>query len=160
MGAMKVADIMTREVRTVPPDMRISDLERRLLKDRVGGFPVVEDGRLVGQVSRSDIVRMLVVERSVAEDNSGFYLDVSGAEPPSQSLAQIGETVGRRIDKMTVSDAMIRDVVSVTPDTDLSEAADQMLSRHFHRLPVVEGGALVGLLTTMDFVRIAAKGDR
>ena len=63
----RARDLMSGPPRTVRPDTSLADLERALLDAGVGGFPVVEDGRLVGVVSRSDVVRQLSVEQSLAE---------------------------------------------------------------------------------------------
>ena len=156
---MKVGDVMTKEVRTVVPEMRLPELERALLQEQVRGFPVVQDGRLVGVVSRSDIVRMLAVDQSVAEEAmSGFYLDGTVGDTPAQSLEMIGKYVGRRIQEMTVENAMIRTLVTVEPETPLVEAARLMAERRIHRLPVVADGILVGILSATDFVRLTAEG--
>jgi CBS domain-containing protein len=151
-----VADVMTREVHSVPPDMRIADLERALLKERVSGFPVVDGERLIGVVSRSDIVRQLSVEQSQAEAFSGFYNDTNGAS--GGTLKEIGQFVGRRIEGMTVSDVMVRGLVTISADTTIVAAAALMLERRIHRLPVVTDEKLVGLVTSMDFVKLVAAG--
>jgi predicted transcriptional regulator len=156
---MNVGDVMTKEVRTVSPEMRLPELQRALLQEKVRGFPVVRDGRLVGVVSRSDIVRMLSIDQSVAEEAmSGFYLDGTVGDTPAQSLEMISEYVGRRIQEMTVDSAMIRTLVTVGPDTPLVEAAKLMAERRIHRLPVVADDLLVGILSATDFVRLTAEG--
>ena len=57
---VEVADIMTRGVVTVGPDTDLVDVARTMLERRIGGLPVVEDGRLVGIVTESDIFRRFV----------------------------------------------------------------------------------------------------
>jgi CBS domain-containing protein len=57
---VEVADVMTRGVVTVGPDADLVDVARTMLERRIGGLPVVEDGRLVGIVTESDIFRRFV----------------------------------------------------------------------------------------------------
>jgi CBS domain-containing protein len=54
-------DVMATKVQTVASGMSVGELERELIARRVSGFPVVDDEALVGVVSRSDIVRAIVV---------------------------------------------------------------------------------------------------
>jgi len=155
----KVRDWMHTEVRTVPPDLPLADLDGRFLHDRVTGFPVTrKDGKLVGIVSRSDVVRQLSVERTWAETLSDYYQDWTGFEPQEPSLEEIGQRTGSRLEKLTVADVMADAPITVGPDDDLAVAASIMVERRFHRLPVVEGGRLVGILTSLDLARRVAKG--
>ena len=55
-----------------------------------------------------------------------------------------------------VGDIMRTDLISAAPDDSLGEVAARMLERGVHRVPVVEDGQLVGLISSMDFVRLAA----
>ncbi len=56
----RVSEFMTKDVMTVPADMSIIDLARRFQESRVRRFPVVDDNRLVGQISRRDVLRALM----------------------------------------------------------------------------------------------------
>jgi len=159
MGA-KVRDWMQREVRTVREDLSLDELDQRLLAERVSGFPVVsKSGELRGVVSRSDVVRQLSVERTWAETLSDYYTDWSGRGESEPSLAEIGERAGRRLEERTVADAMAREPVTVAPDDDLAKAAGLLAEKRFHRLPVVEAGRVVGILTSLDLARyVASRG--
>jgi CBS domain-containing protein len=152
-------DVMRAEVRTVAPDMALSDLERRFLEEHVSGFPVVEGGRLVGVVSRSDVVRQLSVERSVAESLSDYYRDVGAFdEDADESVASIGRQVGARIEGMRVADVMVHAAITGSPEEAVSDIARRLLERHIHRIPIVEAGRLVGIVTSLDLVRLFADG--
>lgn len=151
-------DVMNAEVRTVGSEMRLPDLERALIEQGLSGFPVVDGGRLVGIVSRSDVVRQLCVEQTVAETLSDYYADPSGsASGPVESFEAIGERVGTRIERLRVKDVMIHDLITVSPEDPLRDVAATLLARRVHRLPVVEGGRLVGIVTSMDLVRLIAE---
>jgi CBS domain-containing protein len=152
----RVADIMQREVKTIAPDKPLPELERTLLRARVGALPVVEGGRLVGIVSRSDVVRQLCLERSLGESMADAYRDQTDAGFAAASQATIAGEIGQRMERLRVRDVMIRDVVSVPPDLAVAKAASLLLERHLHRLPVVEDGKLVGIVSSLDFARLVA----
>ncbi len=152
-------DLMQVEVRSVPPDLAVTELDKAFVDAGVGGFPVVEDGRLVGIVSRSDVVRQLYVELALSEYVSDFYRDVDGSTPDGlESLEAMGRRAGSRVAGMRVADVMMHRLITVTPDQPIAEVARVLVDHHIHRLPVVEDGRLVGILTSLDLVRLLAEG--
>lgn len=155
---LRARDIMQAEPRTVSPQTTLPELQRRLLSERVSGFPVVEDARLVGVVSRSDVVRHLSVEQSVGELLSDYQRAAGAAEGDQAYLDRVAEHVGRRMEKVRVADVMITAVISVAPDATLVEVARTLVEKRIHRLLVVEQGRLVGLVSSMDLVRLVADG--
>lgn len=154
----RVRDLMRTEVATISPELPIADLDRRLLEHGVGGLPVVEEGRLVGIVSRSDVVRQMSVEQSLGEMLATLEQD-EGGNLSSATLQSIAEHVGRRMGLHKVRDLMETQVVTASPDEPLALAARRMLAEHVHRLPVVEDGALCGLISSTDFVRWVAESE-
>lgn len=156
---MRVRDLMTTLVRTVPPEMTLTELERFLLATRLSGAPVVKDGRLVGVVSRSDVVRQLVVERTQAEyaADARFSGLASWHHLPDLEMTEwISEAVGEHLEHVRVGDIMITHVITVAPDADIRDAARLMIKHHVHRVLVVEDGAVRGILSTTDLVRLVA----
>ena len=152
-------DLMQRDVRSVSPKMSLTDLERTFCDAGQSGFPVVADGkRLVGVVSRTDVVRKLAALQSYAEYESGYYWDMSDPNAPTPSLEDLGVRVGARLDGLCVEDVMSHAPITVTGDTAIRDLARILIERGIHRLPVVEGGALVGILTSTDLVRLIAEG--
>lgn len=155
---MRARDVMQTQVATVAPEMTLVDLERRFLERRVTGFPVVRQGRLVGIVSRSDIVRRLGVEQSLAESLSDYYREVGAFEVgTAESLESIGRRVGERLENLRVEDVMIHAPITVSPDRPLRDVARVLLEHRIHRVPVVEGDRLAGIVTTFDLVRWVAE---
>lgn len=155
------ADIMQAHVHTVAADLDLPELERQLIECRVSGFPVVDRQRLVGVVARSDIVRRLCVERTHAEQISDWFIDIAGfhdAPAPAESLAGIAARVGRRLDQLKVRDVMSADVLAIAADVPVATLARTMVERHVHRLPVVRGERLVGIVTSLDVVALVASG--
>ena len=152
-------DLMQTAVKVIDPDENLIELERALMDAEVSGFPVVDkQGRVVGIVSRSDVVRQLGVEQNLAEYVSDYYRDLRYYETnPTETLADIGEQVGQRIEQLRVRDVMIRKLLYVSPDTSLQEVAQMFIQHHIHRLPVILGERLVGIVTTLDLVRLFAE---
>lgn len=156
---MRAADIMERDVVTIAPDASLADLDRSFLDTGVSGFPVVEAGRLIGVVSRSDVVRKLCTEQSYAEYISEYYRDMSrvGDTDSPEAFTALAARVGTRLDGVRVRDMMAVAPVSVAPSDSLQEVARVMVARDFHRVPVTRDGQLVGIITSLDIVRLAAE---
>jgi CBS domain-containing protein len=164
---MRVRDAMNPKVVHIAPGEPLAELERVLLAERLGGLPVVEHGRLVGVVSRSDIVRVLGSETALAEAQADFYREYHD-DPfaPSERAAReaeaeqeaAAEQVARRMTHLRVRDAMTPDVVRVEADAPVRDAAARMVERGVHRLVVTERDRLVGVLSALDLVRLVAEG--
>jgi CBS domain-containing protein len=132
-----VDEVMTRDVVSVRPDTSVETLAELMLERNISGLPVVDaEGRLVGLVSKTDLVRA----QNAPDDGSvslprGVH-EVSGA---------------------TVADLMSPRVLCVRTGAQLSEAARLMVDAGVHRLPVISrGGALQGMVSTSDVVRWVA----
>jgi CBS domain-containing protein len=164
---MRVRDAMSTDVVRIGPDETLAELERVLLAGRLGGVPVVERGRLVGVVSRSDILRLLGAERAIAEAQADFYREFHD-DPfaPSEHAAReeaeqregIEQQIAQRMGSLRVRDAMTAEVVTVDADAPLRDAAARMAERRIHRLVVTEQGRLAGVLGALDVVRLVAEG--
>jgi CBS domain-containing protein len=165
MVTMQASDVMKTPVRSVRPDLSLIDLERTFGEARQGGFPVIdEDSRLVGVVSRADIVRQLATEQSYAEYESDYYREQKGYGDfePDEPLSQVAARAGGRLEGRVVSDVMSRLPVTVASSTPIQDVARIFTERGIHRVPVVDlqGGhkELVGILTTMDIARAVVEG--
>ena len=154
-----IKQFMKRSVRTVPSDLTLPELEKAFVKESVSGFPVVDDGELVGVVSRSDVVRQLFWEHRAAETTSDFYFDADGFhEVPLVTFEQIADRVGERIEQLRVKDVMSCNLVKVSPEQPLRMVAQALTDNHIHRVLVTENDQLVGLVTTLDLARLIANG--
>lgn len=136
---------MTQSVITLGPSQTVQEAAPRLAEHRISGAPVVSDGELVGMITEHDIVQAMLPPRP---GEGGFSaLDV---------IAHLGE-IKNRPSKKTVADVMCRLVVETSPATSLWEAASEMQSRDVKRLPVVEEGRLVGIVSRADIVRVVGQ---
>jgi len=151
-------DIMQAKPRSVSPETTLPELQRTLLSAKMSGFPVVQGGRLVGVVSRSDVVRQLSVEQSLGEVLSDYQREAGGENGDEAFLERVAQHLGRRMEKLRVADVMITSVLSVPPDAPLQLVARTLVDNRIHRLLVVEDGRLLGLISSTDLVRLVAEG--
>lgn len=150
---------MQTDLVCVRPDMPLFELEEVLLRERVGGVPVVDGGSVVGVVSRSDVLRTIELERSRVESTSAFYLEPFDAdERTERDEDRVTEALAARLKELRVEDAMVRDLIHVAPGESLQKVAQTMLERRVHRLLVMEAGQLLGIVSTLDLVRLFAEG--
>ena len=143
---------------TATPEMTLADLERRLLEHHVGGVPVLDGERVVGVIARSDIVKQISVARALAELVEAPDRAASGIRAPevddSALDARAGLIVAERIAKLRVKDVMTDAVVAVEPSTPITEVARQLVDHGIHRLLVVDGGKLAGIISSLDLVAL------
>lgn len=155
---LRVKDIMETQVVTVRPDLSLSDLQDVLLERRVHGAPVVEGGKVVGIISRSDVVRQLKVEEERIAA-SAYLLEPYDADDLTLSAQnQAIEAAAQRLSQLHVRDMMIRDVAMIGPDAPLEELARCMLERRIQRVLVTEGPSLLGIVSVTDLVELFASG--
>ncbi len=157
MGS-SVKDVMTREVMTISPDMTLKDMDRLLLESEVSGAPVVEGDRLVGIVSRADVLRVVYEEQRQAARVSDFYTSPYPIPIPAlEHLARDSRKIADHLVKLRVREIMTPDPLTVGPDDDVQFVARTMSAQHYHRLPVTEDGRLVGIVTSLDIVRLVGE---
>lgn len=148
---------MKTDIKTVDPDMTLPDLERYFLQEKVSGFPVVKSGQLVGIVSRSDIVRQICVERTIAELTSDYFQH-PGEPEFHEDLNKMAERIGDRLEHLHVKDVTIHKVFTVSPDQPIEEVASTLLEHRIHRVLVKEGDQLVGIISSNGLVELIADG--
>ncbi len=122
----KIGEFMDAVVPTLSPETQIMKAVDFLLRHRVTGAPVVDsDGKLMGIITETDLLRL------VTEGIQG--------QPPTEA---------------TVAEYMTTDVVTVRPTVDIYYVAGIFLNNKFRRLPVVNGGKIVGAITRYDLLRV------
>lgn len=143
---MKVRDLMTTDPVTTTPDAPLKEAARLMVRHKVSGLPVVDDGKVVGIVTEGDFLRQ---EASRDQPYRFSLLDaLFGDEPAGPPAAE------------TVGEVMTVQVLTVAPEASLSEAARIMTSRRVKRLPVVGAdGALLGVISRADVVNAFTKPD-
>ncbi|HET6582827.1 MAG TPA: CBS domain-containing protein [Nannocystaceae bacterium] len=140
----RVGDVMTREVLAVAPDTGLETAARLFAHRGISGAPVVEGRRVVGVVSLADLADP---DRDHTEEPGYplFYRISDGF------AHEVGEHVLPQEGR--VADVMTRSVVSISADATIFEAAERMLQLGVHRLLVVRGEELIGIITTVGLLR-------
>jgi CBS domain-containing protein len=136
---MNVREIMTEDVITADPDSSVELVAKTLIEHRISGLPVVRKGRIVGVVSEKDL---LFKERDVKQHHLLSLI----FNPPDPQIA-------RKNAARTAAEAMTSPAMTIAPNKTVKEAAEVMTEYDVNRLPVVDGGQLVGIVTRADIVR-------
>jgi CBS domain-containing protein len=171
---------MTREPVTVGPETTLRDVVDVLSAHGIGGVPVVTDSeRLVGVVSAGDVLAFTASTPAVPAEQSdqaewGDVDDIAADDEddsPAVAFSSYWEDAGADVvvrmnqltsaewdlfEEHTADEVMTRVLHTVAPDTDVVVAAARMAREQIHRLLVVEGDRLIGVVTTMDVVRAIA----
>lgn len=140
---MKASEVMATNVVTVGPQTTLKDIAEIMTGRRIGGVPVVDRGKLVGIVSETDLLHRA---ETGTEKRHKWWL---GAFLDADTMAR--EYVASHA--RTAADIMTRDVITVKADADLGDVADLLDRKKLKRVPVMDGGALVGIITLGDLVR-------
>jgi CBS domain-containing protein len=154
---MLARDLMQRDVVTIDAAASLADAYRFFAEEEISGAPVVDDGRVVGVLSASDLLRAIEEERDTAVAQTTYFRDVTEFSGPDW-----GSTVEDFQDRLagrTVAEVMSPGMISVAPDASVAEIARTLRSHHVHRVLVVDGEALVGLISTFDLVALLEKGE-
>ncbi len=183
---LKLRDVMTKDVITLGPDLSIRDAMDVLTSRRVSGAPVVENRKVIGVISTSDLLRFAAENVDVEQESPAIDTEPApdgswdGLSPPEveeddptaayffamlddsdeEVWEKMEEARGEEpsaLDEQTVRDVMTTQLITMSPDDTITDAADYIRSARVHRLLVVDAsGELAGLVTTMDLAREVA----
>jgi CBS domain-containing protein len=145
---MKIKEIMTKEVVSVKPTDSALEALGLLFKREISGLPVIdEQARLVGMFTEKDILEHILPSYI---GNVGKFIY---EENPKSTRKKFGV-----LNTVKVSQIMRKQVVSVTEDTTLCEAARIMLTQKTRRLPVLDkNGKVAGIVARGDVLKAFAE---
>jgi CBS domain-containing protein len=144
---IKAKDIMTTDVITVTPDTTVEELGRLFIEKRISGAPVVDsDNNLYGIVTENDLIKR----------NERFHIPT--VIRLFDAFIPLGgdSSIEREIERMSsskVAEICAKEVVTVGPETLLTDIATIMSEKGVHLLPVVSSGKLVGIIGKMDVIK-------
>jgi CBS domain-containing protein len=148
---MKAADVMVSNVITVGVNASIGEVAAILLNNHISAAPVVDEkGDLVGIVSEGDLIRR--PEIGTAKRHS-WWLELI-----SNKWASASEYI--KSHSRMVADVMTRDVITAKPDTPLGDIAAMLERNRIKRVPIVEGGKLVGLVSRGNILQALASATK
>lgn len=126
-----VSTIMTKNVIKLNLKDDLTKAETLFKKNKIRHIPVVNGNRIIGMLSYTDLLRISFVD-AIDDDEV------------------IDATV---YNLFTVEQVMAKNLVTISPETTIKEAAEILSSKEFHALPVVLGDLLVGIVTTTDLIK-------
>ena len=136
---MKVNDIMTRSPKSVTPETGLLDVVSLMCLYRYSGLPVMQDKKMVGFIAEKDVFHRLFPTLDEMMEEGLGSLDFSEMSNKYKEVVNL-----------KVSDLMSTDVVTVSPDQHVLQAATTMVRHKFRRIPVADGDQLLGMLSLGD----------
>ena len=130
---------MSSPVFSTSPECSVDQLEQEFVRHSVSAMPVVEQGQIVGIISRSDLMQVPFL--SAAIESGAIAAGISDPSKPT----------------FRVCDLMTRDVVQCLPETVLTMVAADMVRRHVHHVVVVRNNEPVGVISSLDIVQLTVK---
>lgn len=144
---MNVEDVMTREVVTVPPGASLKKAARLLVEHRISGMPVVDaENHVLGVLSEADVL---------PKEAAGLQLHA----PPARRPGLAGDVDRSKLEVRLVGEAMTASAETIEPQRPVALAAARMIERGINRLPVVDEGRLVGIVTRADLIQAFVRTD-
>lgn len=129
-----VSDLMTTNLMTLNGNASLTDAKSLMLESNIRNLPIIDDdGKWIGMLTQKEYLR------------HAFYL-----------VSTFGtKLLTKKESDTAVSSIMSSDMVTLEKDSSLTEAADLFIEHKYVCLPIVDQGILVGLLTPIDFVKLA-----
>lgn len=146
-----VRDVMTTPVFSVTPETPLKEVARLLVTNRISGLPVVDEtGQVLGVVSEADF---LLKEGGHVAARRRQFRRILGDSRAKAAARQA------KIGAITAGEAMTSPAATIGADQTTTAAATIMVDRDINRLPVVEDGRLIGIVSRADLVRAFVRSD-
>jgi len=144
---VKAHEIMTTNVLSAKPGMKVHEIATLMVQHRISALPVLtDDGALVGIVTESDLLHR---RETGTERKRSWWLDMfTDADSRAREFVKAHAAA--------VEDIMSRVVVTVPYDSSVAEVADILDSHRIRRVPVIRDGKVVGIISRSDLVRALA----
>lgn len=144
---MQVKDLMKTNIIKFKKGTPISVAAKLLSQKHISGAPVVDEKeRLIGILSEKDIFKALYPDYSEFYENGSLRTD----------FKRIEERI-LDVKNLKVEDVMIKNIVSVSPDTSLVKVGAIMIAENIHRVMVLEANKPVGIVTRRDIYQAIFK---
>ena len=133
--------------RTIPEDLDLLSIARIFVDTHYRRLPVLHDGKLVGQVSRRDVLRAAHKLSAVVHEREAALLYLQSQKHPDGGLGDEADAP-----LLTVCGFMDSDAKTITEDIDLLSIAQIFLNTNFRRLPVLREEKLIGQISRRDLL--------
>jgi len=142
-SAMQAKDIMTTSVVSIRPTVSVRHAVSVMMQANVSGLPVVDDdGRVCGMLTEGDLLLRREIRATTRSSRAGEIISEIDLE---RYICTNG---------WSVADVMSPDVIVATPDSEVSDIAESLQAHRIKRLPIVEDGRLVGIVSRRDILGI------
>jgi len=123
---MQVKDAMNPKVVVANKSISVKEAARIMAKLRIGSLVILENEKIIGIITESDIIRKIVA---------------TGNDPAGTLIEQV----------------MTENVITLDIEKDLGDACQLMVDHKIKRLPILQDGKLVGIITTTDIIAVEPK---
>jgi CBS-domain-containing membrane protein len=146
---MNASDVMVTNVITVGPNASVQEVADVLLTNHISALPVVDDhGELIGIISEGDLIRRAELG---TERRRSWWLEIFAGESKEALAIEYVKSHGSK-----VGDVMTRDVITATPGTSLRDVAALLEKNRIKRVPIIERGKIVGIVSRANLVQALA----
>lgn len=149
-----VKDYMKRKVIKVKPTDSVFKVIKLLSKHHIAGVPVVDKKKTVGVITETDLIRFMKLD--LEKRHSELMSEPHTLSIVMMSLIKDQLSVKKKLanlSRIKVKDFMSENVIFIDPDESIIEAANIFDKNHIDRLPVIDEGRLVGIITRCDLIR-------
>jgi len=136
---MQVKEIMSGSPRTVTPETGLVDVVSLMCLYRFSGLPVMEGDKMVGFIAEKDVLHKLFPTLEDMMTDGLGNLDFEAMTGKYKDVVNL-----------KVGDLMVTNVITVSPEDHILQAATTMVRHKFRRIPVADRGKLVGMLSLGD----------
>lgn len=148
---MLVQDIMQTNVITISPDATIKEISKTLVQNNISGVFVVDaNNKLLGVVSEGDLLH----KETNPRPPGAFGL--LGAIIYYRGVKQY-ESDFKKLIALQASEIMTSDIIKISPEEKIEEAASLMVNKQIKRLPVMMDGEILGIVTRQDIIKTLMK---
>lgn len=130
-----ISQIMTKDLITLNLTQSLYEAENLFKKNKIRHIPVVENQKLLGVLSYSDLLKISYADVEQSDD---------AEDVPVSAVVY---------DVFAISQVMTKAPLTVNPETTIKEVAEILSEHSFHSVPVVENGDLKGIVTTTDILK-------
>lgn len=155
---LTAADIMATDVVTIEPSDSLRDAMTLMTENHVTGLPVIDHkGRCVGLISATDILNYEQDHSEETEEANEAMTRYYNPESQRWESVRVTAFALEEFADVPVSDVMTRELVSVSPETPVTDVAEKIVELDIHRALVLdEGQRLMGIVSAIDFARLVA----
>ncbi|MDR0309323.1 MAG: CBS domain-containing protein [Candidatus Methanoplasma sp.] len=153
MKELRVRDLMTTQVLTVKPTDTIKRATIKFAVDNVTGATVVDNrNHVIGMITENDVLNLIVKYQDKLDKDPNTSHSLLSLPMDGITSDPVLAEANREISEMKVEEIMTRSVLTTTPDEKIVEALKKMMKLNVNRLPVLEQGVLVGILSRSDII--------